>query len=69
MLLEKYKEKPPDNPKIFIPTNYLDLARCIIPDKEKVNAAPNDQKFIIHLTEHSGFRVKPSCSKPEKAKN
>ena len=51
MLLKKYKEKLPDNPKrndliddgdtSDVPTNYLDLAGCIIPDKEEVNAAPN----------------------------
>ena len=78
MLLEKYKEKLPDDSEINdlidnwdtldVPTIFLDLPGCIIPDKEEDNAAPNDQRFIICPTEHSAFHVKLSCSKGEEAK-
>ena len=73
MLLEQYKEKQPDNPKINdlinnwdtldVPTNFLDLAGCIIPDKEDISSAAHGLGFIKHSTEHSAFYVKPSCSK------
>ena len=63
MLLKKYKEKLPDNPKrndliddedtLNVRTNFLGLAGCIIRQEEEVNAPPNGQKFIIHPTEHS----------------
>ena len=63
MLLKKYKEKLPDNPKrndlvddgdtLDLPPNFLGLVGCIIPYKEEVNAPPNGQRFITHLTEHS----------------
>ena len=32
-----------------MPTNFLDLPECIIPDKEEENADPNGQSFIICL--------------------
>ena len=52
-----------------VPTNILDLDRCIIPDilTEEVIAALNGWRFIIRPTEHSAFHVNPSCSKGEKA--
>ena len=63
MLLKKYKEKLPDNPKrndliddgdtSDVPTNFLSLPGCIIPYKEQVNATPNGQRFIIGPREHS----------------
>ena len=63
MLLKKYKEKLPDNPKtndliddedtLNVPTIFLGWAGCIIPQEEEVNAPPNGQKFLIHPTEHS----------------
>ena len=78
MLLEKYKEKLPDNSKIKdfinnwdtldVPTNFLDLAGCIIPGKEEVNAAPNGRRLVIHPIEYSSFHVKLSCSRGEKTK-
>ena len=63
MLLKKYKEKLPDNPKrnnlvddgdtLDLPTNFLGFVRCIIPYKEKVSAPQNPQRFITHPTKHS----------------
>ena len=52
-----------------MPTNFLDLAGCIIPDKEEVSAASNAQRLIICPTKHSAFYVKPSCSKGEAKTN
>ena len=78
MLLKKYNQKLPNKPKINdltnnwdifdVPTNFLDLVGCIIPDKEEVSTAPNDRSFIIRTTENSALHLKPYYSKGEEAK-
>ena len=75
-LLSKYKNKLPDNPKINdlidnwdildISPELLDIAGCIIPDMEHINAAPNGRRYILRPTEHAtNCHVKPSCSTGE----
>ena len=65
MLLEKYKEKLTGNPKISdlmdnwdtldVPTNFLDLAWCIIYDKEEFNAAPNSWFIKVYYIPNRTF--------------
>ena len=73
VLLDKYKDKLLDNPKIYdlikawedygFSTDTLNLVRCIPPNLSNVHAACNECRFILRPTLKLTTHLKPSSSK------